>query len=389
MSDCTSTVTSSSLYLTIADQLRKGIRSGVYQPGQLIGSEHALAREQHISRMTVRRASGLLVDEGLLERRPGKGLFVRANHVTTRLIQAIAGNLAWDTCLQVSRGLQAAARDVGIQVQLYDAHGDADLDLEVVRQLPDGPARGAVVVSLHGESFNEVVFELKTKGFPFVLVDQRLQDIEVPSVTADNHSGGYQAGKVFAEAGHRRVGFVGDLVASTVRDRLNGLRDGLNDAGIAYDRSLVSDLGKNNDRLGDWSARVEECVRDLMSRPNPPSALFCSCDAVARSAYRAIGAMGLSVPNNISVIGFDDDPLAEWLTPRLTTLRQPFRKMGQESLDLLMKLMSDPHAAVEHRVLPVELIRGQSVAPVGRARASQPVFVQAAVSSPAPAMIQS
>ncbi len=371
MSDCTSTGTNSTLYLAIADRLREGIRTGEYRPGELIGSEHALAREQSISRMTVRRASGLLVNEGLLERRPGKGLFVRENHVTTRQVQVIVSNLAWETCLQVSRGLQAAAKEVGIQVQLYDAHGDAELDLEVVRQLPYGVARGAVIVSLHGQAFNEVVFDLKTKRFPFVLVDQQLRDIDVPSVTADNYAGGYLAGRTLLEAGHRRIAFVGDLVASTVRDRLNGLRDAVNDAGVAFDRSLAIDLGTEQDRLGDWSARVEECVADLMGKSSPPTALFCSCDAIARSAYRALANLNLSVPQDVSVVGFDDDPLAEWLTPRLTTVRQPFRRMGTEALNLLGRLMNDPNSPSERRVLPVELVRGESVAAIGSARGSR------------------
>src|SRR5882724_2711627 len=148
----------STLYLSLADHLRRSIHEGDYQPGQLIGSEHELARQRSISRMTVRRASEMLVNEGLLERRPGKGLYVRDSHVSTRQVQVVAGNLGWDRCLQVSRGVQAAAKRLGIQVQLYDAHGDVELDMDVVRQLPDTSARGAIIVSLHSVSFNEAIY---------------------------------------------------------------------------------------------------------------------------------------------------------------------------------------------------------------------------------------
>ena len=364
MSESTSIDSGASIYIALAERLRRSIAEGEYQPGQLLGSEHEMARQQNISRMTVRRASNILVNEGLLERRPGKGLYVRANHVSTRLVQVIAGNLGWETCMQVSRGVQTSAKEMGIQVQLYDAHGDAELDLEVVRQLPAGPARGAVIVSLHNASFNEVVYGLKLKNFPFVLVDQRLHDIDVPSVMADNYSGGYQAGTALLKLGHQRIAFIGDLVANTVQDRLNGLRDAISDAGLPFDRSLVGDLVTEKDRLGDWSARVDECVRSVMSRPKPPTAIFCSCDAVARSAYRALAALGLRIPDDISVIGFDDDPLAEWLTPGLTTIRQPFPEMGQVALDLLGTRMSNPHSPAEHRVLPVALIQRGSIARV-------------------------
>ena len=368
MLESTSKSISSPIYESLAARLRRSIHEGEYSPGQLIGSEYELARQQSISRMTVRRASELLINEGLLERRPGKGLYVRAAQVGTRSVQVVAGNLRWEPCLQVSRGVQEAAKGLGIQVQLYDAHGDAELDLEVVRRLPGGPACGAVIVALHSKPFNEAVFGLKAKGFPFVLVDQRLHDIDVPSVMANNTAGGYMVGEALVQLGHRRIGFVGNLVADTVRERLAGLRDAIGDAALAFDRSLIIDLPGDKDPLGDWSPQIERGVRELMERPDRPTAMFCSCDAVARSAYRALAGMGLRVPDDVSVVGFDDDPLAEWLTPALATVRQPFQAMGYAAIELLSRQLSDPNAVVEHRVLPVELVRRGSMAAPPAAR---------------------
>src|ERR1700743_1659552 len=125
MIDSTSKEISPSLYISLAEHLRRAIPEGEYQRGELIGSEHELARRRSISLMTVRRASEMLVNEGLLERRPGKGLYVRESRVNAKLIQVMAGNLSWDPCLQVARGVQSAAKQLGIAVQLYDAHGDA------------------------------------------------------------------------------------------------------------------------------------------------------------------------------------------------------------------------------------------------------------------------
>ncbi len=353
------------MYAALAQRMRTSIQSGEFQPGQLIGSEHDLARKENISRVTVRKASEMLVNEGLVERRPGKGLYVRdARKMSTgmQLIQVVAGNLRWEPCIQVARGAQAAAKELGIQVQLYDAHGDAELDLEVVRSLPDSHAKGAIIVALHSPAFNEAVYDLKRQGFPFVLVDQRLQDINVPSVMSDNYAGGMQAGAELLTNGHKRIGFIGNIVASTVMDRLNGLRDAMGDAGLPFDRSLVMDLGVEKDPLGDWSVRVDECTRKLMGAGNRPTAIFCSCDAVARSAYRTLSQLGLNVPGDVSVIGFDDDPLAEWLAPGLTTVRQPHLAMGRAAMDLLSARMANPQGGVEQQVLPVELIRRGSVA---------------------------
>jgi DNA-binding LacI/PurR family transcriptional regulator len=370
----TSTDTSSAIYEALADRIRQRIRDGAFKPGQLIGSEHGLARNESISRMTVRRASELLISEGLLERRPGKGLYVRASgRGATRsgTVQVVCGNLLWEPSLQMSRGVQAAAAENGVHVQLYDAHGNVDLDLAMVDQLPEGHARGAVVVSLHSPRFSEAICRLQTRGFPFVLLDHRMHDIDVSSVVADNHSGGYQVGQFLAGLGHERIAFVGDLVAATTRDRLAGLRDAVGDAGLPFRRSLVVDLVAGTDRFGDWSACVADGVRALMALPAPerPTAIACSCDAVARSVYRAAGELGLRVPRDLSVVGYDDDPLAEWLTPRLTTVRQPFEQMGRAAMELLARRMSDPAARPEHRVLPVELVQRGSAGPAADAGA--------------------
>jgi DNA-binding LacI/PurR family transcriptional regulator len=354
------------LYLTVADDLRRRIDGGELRPGDMIGSEHELARTRNISRMTVRRASELLVNEGIIERRPGKGLFVKAAQLATRQVQVIAGNLSWEPCLRVAQGVQDTGRPLGIRVQLYDARGNVDSDLEMVRQLPTTEMRGAVIISFHSQTLNETIYQLKVEGFPFVLVDQRMHDIDVDSVMADNYSGGVQAGQLLLRHGHKRIGVLGDLSASTTRDRLAGLRDALGDAGVAFGRSQVVDLRRDTDRLGDWSAIEEQCTHDIFGGPNPPTALFCSCDAVARGAYRAIAAMGLSVPGDVSVIGFDDDPLAEWLIPGLTTIKQPFLEIGRVAINQLCKRMADVNSAPEQIVLPVQLIERGSVGPAAK-----------------------
>jgi DNA-binding LacI/PurR family transcriptional regulator len=365
----TPTNTGTTIYESLAERLRAAIRSGNYAPGQLLGSEHDLARKESISRMTVRRASELLINEGLLERRPGKGLYVRTpvrTPVTGGAVQVIVGNLMWEPTLEMSRGVQAAARNDNIHVQLYDAHGDFEQDLSLVEQLPTSGTRGAVIVSCHSPRFSQAICRLQAQNFPFVLLDHRMHDIEVSSVTADNYDGGYQIGKLLTAAGHEKIAFIGDLVAATVQDRLAGLRDAVGDAGIAFRRSMVYDLVAGLDRFGDWSENVNEGVRKLFAASEKPTAIFCSCDAVARLAYRSLSDLGLKVPDDVSVAGYDDDPRAEWLTPKLTSVRQPFLKMGEAAMDLLRERMSNPTAPVSLKALPVELVQRDSIQPPKR-----------------------
>jgi DNA-binding LacI/PurR family transcriptional regulator len=365
MSDSTGIQTGTPIYEALAERIRRSIHRGDFKPGELVGSEHELARQESISRMTVRKASELLVNEGLLERRPGKGLYVRTPEggaVASGAVQVIVGNLLWEPAMQMSRGIQNEAKGDGVHVQIYDAQGNFDLDVALIDRLPCTDIKGAVIISLHSPRFSQSICHLHVNGFPFVLVDQRMHDINVPSVTADNYGGGYEVGKLLAGSGHRRIAFIGDLIAATVRDRLAGLRDAIGDAGLPFQRSLVVDLVSGTDRFGDWSACVAEAAKRLLNQPDRPTAVFCSCDAVGRALYKSLETMGLRVPQDLSVVGYDDDPLAEWLTPRLTSVRQPFIKMGEEAMKLLRDRIADPGGVAENRVIPVELIVRESVA---------------------------
>jgi DNA-binding LacI/PurR family transcriptional regulator len=364
MGEDTGTIHSISKHWRLAEGLRELIRERAFTPGQMVGSEHEMARSQGVSRVTMRKASAVLVNEGLIERRPGKGLYVRASRPRTAVVQVVVGDLRSEACLQVSLGVKAASNRAGYQVQLYDAHADAEFDLEVIRQLPNGPTRGAVIVSFSSQALNRELYGLKSKGFPFVLVDQRLRDIDVHSVTSDNTAGGHQVGCMLIRKGHTRVAFIGDLASSSVQARLDGFRNAFCDAALPFDRSLVANLFEGPDEVGDWSVCIELRVREVMASAVPPTAIFCSCDAVARVAYRALAAMGLSIPGDVSVVGFNDDPLAELVSPALTTVRQDFQGMGQEAMNLLCKRMVDPHSPVEHRVLSVDFIERDSVAAV-------------------------
>jgi DNA-binding LacI/PurR family transcriptional regulator len=354
------------IYRSLAAEIRSSIHAGKLRPGQFIGSEHELARQQSISRVTVRRASELLMTEGLIERRPGKGLYVQSPAASTPAtvggtIQVVLGNMAWESQLRMARGVQQCAEGDRSLVQLYDAHGDIGLDLKLIDQLPTSGAKGAIIVSLHSPLFMTAIYKLHASGFPFVLLDHRTRDIAISAVVADNHSGGYQVGTMLAGLGHQSVAFIGDLAASTVQDRLEGLRDGLSDAGVPFRTSMIADLRSGFEPFADSSACVAAAVQDLMAKSPRPTAIYCSCDAIAGYVYRSLSLMGLRVPQDVSIVGNDDDPALQWLQPGLTSVQQSFVEMGREAMDLLRRRIADPAAACEVRVHPVKLIRRESV----------------------------
>ena len=118
---------------------------------------------------------------------------------------------------------------------------------------------------------------------------------------------------------------------------------------------------KGEDRLGDWGIEIRAAVARLLRRKSRPTAVFCSCDAIARHAMRAFAEAGLSVPRDVSIVGFDDDPIAEWASPALTTVRQNFGAMGREAVKALVARIEKPAAPGVTVKMPVELVERESL----------------------------
>ena len=346
-------------YAALAAELRRRIVADALSAGDYIGTELQIAKESRRSRMTVRRSVQMLINEGLVERRPGRGIFVRAQGHETRHIHMLAGNLLWTPAVRVSRAVQERAQEAGIDVTLRDACGSIEEDVASIRELPTQEIDGAIIMSQHCASFNRALAFLVASEFPFVVVDQGLRDIEAPSVVSDNRDGGAQAVRHLAKFGHTRIAFIGDIEASTSEERYIGVRDGCAELGLPL--PAVYDI-QCNDRFADWEPNIRKSTLALLSTSPRPTAIVCSCDAVARHVYRVLADQGLTVPSDMSIIGFDDDPIAEWVSPSLTTIRQDFTSMGHAAMMLLEQRIANANTPTRHIRIPVTLVERESVA---------------------------
>jgi DNA-binding LacI/PurR family transcriptional regulator len=333
----------------------------------MLGTEIDLGRQAGLSRVSVRRAIDRLMSKGLVERRAGRGIFVRSREGIVRTIQIVVPNLRFDQCLQIARGAQDFGRDRGVQVQIYDAHGSMAQDIEVIRRLPDSKSDGALIVFLPHPEFAEALYSLKAVGYPFVMVDSHLQDLSVPSVTSDNYAGGYTVGQNLIALGHTAIGCIGNLAARTVQSRFDGLRDAVIDAKLPFDRSMVVDLGVD-DPVGDWGPAIGRAVRGLLTRPDRPTAIFFGSDDVAIQGYRTIRELGLSIPDDLSVVGFDDSSICQLVEPPLATVRQSSMEMGRLAMEILLGQLGGDRTATSH-TLPTVWTPRASVAPCHRSSA--------------------
>ena len=347
-------------FAILAENLRRRIEEKALKPGAMIGTEVNLAAESGLSRMTVRRAVQELVDAGLVERRAGRGIFVsEARSSVARSIRVLVGNLLWAPAVRVAQAVQEEAQKVGREASVFDARGNLAAFIDELKALPDSGFAGAVIMSQHDAGFNRALVGLVAAEFPFVVVDQTLSDLPADSVSSDNRAGGHLAAGALLAAGHARLAFLGDMAADTTAARAQGVADACAEALVPPPLRLAIP----GQRFGDWEPAIRRSVNKLLNEKNRPTALVCSCDAVARIAMRALATHDVAVPDEISVTGFDDDPIAEWTSPALTTVRQDFAEMGRHAYTLLNVRLADPASPPRHDDVAVTLIERDSIAP--------------------------
>ena len=202
---------------------------------------------------------------------------------------------------------------------------------------------------------------LARRRIPYVLLNRTVPGAEAVSCVADNVGGAAEVGRQFVGDGHRRVaGLLGPEETSTARDRERGFRDALADGGVALPERYVARGWFQYD--SGYAG-----MKQLMEQRPAPSAVFCVNDHVAVGAINAAVELGLRVPDDVAVIGFDDLPVGRWPIFALTTVHVPFAAMSECVVELLVAQMRGEEAAPAGRTFPTELVRrrthGRPVAP--------------------------
>ncbi|MGP3966098.1 LacI family DNA-binding transcriptional regulator [Streptomyces sp. 6N223] len=217
------------------------------------------------------------------------------------------------------------------------------------------------VIAVFSGLTDEQSGQLRTRGIPFVLVDPSGEPgHDSPSVGANNWNGGLAATRHLLQLGHRRVAVItGPEHALSSRARLDGYRAAMDMAGVPVDPELV--------RVGDFRiGSGRERAGELLRLPDPPTAVFACNDALALGAYQAADDAGLRVPDDLSVVGFDDLDPARWTIPPLTTIRHPLTEMAAAAAAMVVSLSRGESLPRNRVELATELVvRGSTAPPRG------------------------
>jgi LacI family transcriptional regulator len=254
--------------------------------------------------------------------------------------------------VEILRGVTSSPMDVVVS-SMPDRSDSGPWSTE----LASSGRSGAIIVASELTLLDQGI--LDRAQLPYVLIDPaaQLPEPNVATVGATNWAGGLSAVRHLLGLGHRRIAVIGGPVAMLCsRARIDGYRAALESAGVEVDPALIRN--GNFHHIGGYRAALE-----LFELPDPPSAIFAGSDVQAFGVAEAARVTGRRIPEDLSLVGFDDLPISRWVSPPLTTVRQPLAEMGRTAADMLLMMIDgrEPHGRQVE--LATELIVRSSTAP--------------------------
>lgn len=313
----------------------------------LSGAKVSRATRETVLRIARELGYPLERHQGRHDNRPGQA---------PNLIVYLADELATSPhAMQTMDGAKDGAWDQDCLVAVFATRGDPERERAVLARMLDHPALLGVI---YATIFTRAVsLPAALDGVPTVLLNCHERERRHPAVVPAEQQGGYSATMHLVAGGHRRIGFInGEGWIEAAADRLKGYRHALLDAGIPFDPALV--------REGDWQVESGYAhALSLLDGADRPSALFCANDLMALGALDAARERKLAVPRELSVVGYDDQDLARYTHPPLSTVLLPNYEMGRWAAETLIALARGGKVSNEVFQRECPLVSRESVAP--------------------------
>ncbi len=280
---------------------------------------------------------------------------VLARNFTTRksrTIVVLVPDISNPFFSRVIRGIEHAAQRVGYSVLLGDTRGDPAIEDSYASMVEARLADG--IIQLNGRLPFDGVEE---KTVPLVNACDCVERDDIPTIALENAKAAKAMTQHLLSLGHKRIAVVkGPNTSSLTKERLRGYAEALADAGVELDNSLIAG--------GDFSAASGgSAATHLLSLQQKPTAIFCFNDEMAMGVLHYAKQLGFSVPDDVSVVGFDDIQFAQYCDPPLTTIRQPAENFGSKAMTILLGMLQGEEPAAMRQYLPYEVVIRQSSGP--------------------------
>lgn len=360
------------LYQVIIDDLKGKIEEGQYAPEEQLPTEVELAEQYGVSRITSKRAFIELEREGLIYRRRGSGSYVRQQkdvnqtdygvgmQSTSPIISMILPYLATNE-LDYIRGATDFLDSKGYYLSIHNSDWSKEKEKSLLSKLSKSGSNGIILYPLSTISNVEVVNAIRSNGFPLVTVDQYFDRLNMGSVVSDNFNGGYMLASKLIELGHERIAFVTSIsieYRSSVRDRYLGYCQALKDNRIPIDPELVCtdfymDVNEKNAR------QFYKSMLSRLLRLNA-TAIQAEHDLLAVDLLKNALELGIQIPKQLSIVGFDDVEISRHVEVPLTTIAQDYYELGRKAAELIILGNEISKLECSKIKVPVRLVERQS-----------------------------
>jgi LacI family transcriptional regulator len=284
--------------------------------------------------------------EQLNYRRDANAATLRRRGGKTQTIGLVLEDVSNPFSSELHRALEDAARERGVLVFAGSCDEDPDRERELIGSFRERRVDGIIVVpASHDHMY---LYEERRTGTALVFVDRPASHLDADSVVSDNVGGAIQGVQHLLAHGHRRIGFLGDLLSiSTAEQRLRGYTQALEATGIRPDDSVI----RTELRDPDAAARA---IEEMLASRDPPTAFFTGQNLLTIGGVRALHENGRE--HEIALIGFDDISLADMLNPAVSVVAQNPQALGRAAADQLFRRLDGDTAPAVHRTIPVALI---------------------------------
>ncbi|MFC5648723.1 substrate-binding domain-containing protein [Paenibacillus solisilvae] len=349
-------------YQMVKDYVLSQIENNEISQDDRIPSESEFAKLLDVSSITVRKALADLVNEGVIYRIRGKGSFV-ANQNTpvekasSLIAFVISGIEMYDSSyMQIMKGVQSFIGKQDCKLIIEFVENNIEEEQDVILNLIQSDVRGILIYSSNPEYAKNYLDEIRKKSIPFVMLDRFPAGFPVNCISCNNHDGAYEAVEYLIQLGHRNIGFAAfDFHLSPEVERYNGYRNALSGASLPLNQEIIY-----LDKELDYERLIPKINNGELS------ALFCVNDRRALELLEQLTARGVKIPEQVSIMGFDDFESSKFAKVSLSTVKQHFDVLGYESAKLLFEINNASTYGYKKVLLSTSLIiRESTISPEG------------------------
>jgi len=354
------------LHVQLANIFKNKIANDEWKNGSLIPTEKELCAQFDVARGTVRQALQTLEADGFLRREQGRGTFVTFGSAALpskparERVAFIVPYVRDSSVLAMLTGFQKAAEHENFSVAFHHVNNDAHQQSKVIHDLHREGIAGMAIYPVDSEVIKPLA-QLVSTGVPIVLIDRYLKNITTDYVMSDHFGGAIAGVRYLLDQGHQRIGFITWLSpAVSMEHRFLGYQQVLRERNIEPEAGWIC-------HVAGYPTIDLSPLRAYLSSPDRPTAVFAANDQIAIALYRAAASIGLNVPHDLSIVGFDNLDIAEQLTPPLTTIAQSFQEIGEKAMEVLLKRISGDNGPYYQMTVSPRLIIRSSVQAYGAA----------------------